>query len=70
MPNEQPTSRWTAAGYAKPTAAEVSLRWEKSVVAAIIGWLSSAILCFTLAQQVYKQWKTKHSEGVSPWLPS
>lgn len=38
------------------------------MLAAIIGWVSSAILCFTLAQQVYKQWKTKHSEGVSPWL--
>lgn len=33
-----------------------------------IGWMSSAILVFTLAHQVRKQWKEGTSEGVSPWL--
>lgn len=33
-----------------------------------LGWLSSAILVTTLAQQVRKQWKEGRSEGVSIWL--
>ncbi|WP_437754303.1 hypothetical protein [Sorangium sp. So ce1389] len=33
-----------------------------------IGWISSGILVLTVAKQVYKQWKTKTSEGVSKWL--
>jgi MtN3 and saliva related transmembrane protein len=33
-----------------------------------LGWTSSLILVFTIARQVYKQWKTGTSEGVSIWL--
>lgn len=34
----------------------------------IIGFLASSILLATLAQQVWKQWSSGKSEGVSPWL--
>ncbi len=34
----------------------------------VLGWLSSFILVLTISQQVYKQWKSGHSEGVSIWL--
>lgn len=34
----------------------------------IIGWASSAILFFTVARQIYKQWREGTSEGVSVWL--
>ena len=33
-----------------------------------IGWASSAILVFTIARQVLKQWREGTSEGVSTWL--
>ena len=33
-----------------------------------IGWFSSFILVLTIGQQVYKQWKSGSSEGVSKWL--
>lgn len=34
----------------------------------IIGWVSSLILIATIAKQVYKQWKSGKSEGVSKFL--
>jgi uncharacterized protein with PQ loop repeat len=34
----------------------------------IIGWASSVVLVITIAQQVWKQWKTDTSAGVSRWL--
>ena len=34
----------------------------------LIGWASSVVLVLTIAQQVYKQWKTDTSAGVSRWL--
>jgi uncharacterized protein with PQ loop repeat len=34
----------------------------------VIGWLSSAILLATIMRQVYTQWKTRSSVGVSKWL--
>jgi MtN3 and saliva related transmembrane protein len=34
----------------------------------IIGWASSAILLTTIMRQVYTQWKTKSTAGVSHWL--
>jgi len=34
----------------------------------IIGWGSSIILVLTLSKQVFKQWKSGSSEGVSLWL--
>lgn len=33
-----------------------------------LGWLSSAILLFTLIAQVHKQWRHSESRGVSVWL--
>jgi MtN3 and saliva related transmembrane protein len=33
-----------------------------------VGWASSVVLVLTIAKQVYKQWKTGTSEGVSIWL--
>lgn len=33
-----------------------------------IGWVSSGILVLTIGNQVYKQWKSKTSQGVSRWL--
>ena len=34
----------------------------------LIGWISTLILCATISRQVYTQWKTKSTEGVSHWL--
>jgi MtN3 and saliva related transmembrane protein len=34
----------------------------------IIGWASTAILLATICRQVYSQWKSKATAGVSRWL--
>lgn len=34
----------------------------------VIGWFSSIVLVLTIAKQVYKQWQSGSSEGVSKWL--
>jgi MtN3 and saliva related transmembrane protein len=39
-----------------------------SSLADVIGWLSAAILLATVCRQVYSQWKSKASAGVSRWL--
>jgi len=36
--------------------------------AEFIGWTSSAILLATIVRQVYTQWKTRSTAGVSHWL--
>lgn len=33
-----------------------------------IGWFSSFVLVLTIGNQVYRQWKTGTSQGVSKWL--
>ena len=33
-----------------------------------IGWASSIILLLTLIRQVYSQWKSTETKGVSQWL--
>jgi MtN3 and saliva related transmembrane protein len=33
-----------------------------------IGWLASAILLTTVGRQVYTEWKTRSTAGVSRWL--
>lgn len=33
-----------------------------------IGWISTVILCATISRQVYTEWKTKSTAGVSKWL--
>ena len=34
----------------------------------LIGWISSAILLLTLVRQVYTQWRSRATSGVSRWL--
>jgi MtN3 and saliva related transmembrane protein len=34
----------------------------------VIGWLSMVILLATICRQVYSQWKSKATSGVSRWL--
>ena len=34
----------------------------------LIGWASSIVLLATIGRQVYTQWKTQATEGVSKWL--
>jgi MtN3 and saliva related transmembrane protein len=34
----------------------------------LIGWASSIILLLTIGKQLYKQWTTRTSVGVSKWL--
>jgi uncharacterized protein with PQ loop repeat len=38
------------------------------MVTAIIGWLSSAVLLATIARQVFTQWKSGQTAGISRWL--
>jgi MtN3 and saliva related transmembrane protein len=33
-----------------------------------IGWVSSAVLLLTIGRQVYTQWRTHATAGVSRWL--
>jgi MtN3 and saliva related transmembrane protein len=33
-----------------------------------IGWTSTAVLLATISRQVYSQWKSKATAGVSRWL--
>ncbi|HEY2782232.1 MAG TPA: hypothetical protein VGI90_15735 [Steroidobacteraceae bacterium] len=33
-----------------------------------IGWMSTALLLATLMRQVYTQWKSRATSGVSKWL--
>ena len=33
-----------------------------------IGWFSSLVLLATISKQIYKQWASGSSEGVSKWL--
>jgi MtN3 and saliva related transmembrane protein len=33
-----------------------------------IGWFSSVVLLLTISKQIYKQWESGSSEGVSKWL--
>jgi len=34
----------------------------------LIGWTSSLVLLVTLGRQVYTQWRTRSTHGVSRWL--
>src|ERR1700733_6687127 len=34
----------------------------------LIGWTSSVVLLGTIGRQVYTQWKTRSTAGVSKWL--
>jgi MtN3 and saliva related transmembrane protein len=41
---------------------------RKTVSIELLGWVSSAVLLLTLIRQVYTQWKTRSTAGVSKWL--
>lgn len=34
----------------------------------IVGWTASAVLLLTLARQVYSQWRSGQTQGISSWL--
>ena len=34
----------------------------------LIGWASSIVLLLTIGSQVYTQWRSRRTEGVSHWL--
>ena len=34
----------------------------------IIGWAAATVLLLTIASQVWQQWRTRSTQGVSPWL--
>lgn len=34
----------------------------------LVGWASALILLMTVSSQVWKQWRSRSSAGVSPWL--
>lgn len=34
----------------------------------IIGWGAAIVLLLTIGTQVYQQWRTRSTKGVSPWL--
>jgi MtN3 and saliva related transmembrane protein len=34
----------------------------------MVGWISAVILILTISRQVYTQWRTKSTVGVSHWL--
>ena len=38
------------------------------IVADITGWTSALILIITIGRQVYKQWRSRSTAGVSSWL--
>lgn len=38
------------------------------MTADLVGWASAALLLATIVQQVYTQWKSGSTEGVSKWL--
>lgn len=34
----------------------------------LIGWFSAAVLLLTIGRQVYAQWKSRSTQGLSRWL--
>ncbi len=38
------------------------------MVAESIGWISSVVLLLTIGRQVYTQWRTRSTSGLSRWL--
>ena len=34
----------------------------------MVGWAAALILLLTIGSQVYQQWKSRSTKGVSPWL--
>jgi MtN3 and saliva related transmembrane protein len=38
------------------------------MLAESIGWISSVVLLLTIGRQVYTQWRTRSTSGLSRWL--
>ena len=38
------------------------------MLADLTGWISALILILTISRQVYKQWRSRSTAGVSSWL--
>jgi MtN3 and saliva related transmembrane protein len=38
------------------------------MLATLIGWVSSGVLLLTISRQVYTQWRSQQTAGVSKWL--
>jgi MtN3 and saliva related transmembrane protein len=41
---------------------------DASMLTEMVGWISALILILTISRQVYTQWRTKSTVGVSHWL--
>ncbi len=41
---------------------------KPDILTDIIGWASTVVLLATIGRQVYSQWKSKATAGVSRWL--
>ena len=41
---------------------------ETALWVQLLGWISSAVLLLTLSRQVYSEWRSHSSKGVSRWL--
>lgn len=75
MPARPPSQQGERAGHARPAArweggsrAREGMRIVERMGSEAIGWFSSFVLVLTIGNQVYKQWKTGTSKGVSKWL--
>lgn len=38
------------------------------MVTELIGWFSAAVLLLTIGRQVYAQWRSRSTQGLSRWL--
>ena len=41
---------------------------DKEMMTDLIGWFSTAVLVYTIGRQVWAQWRTRSTAGVSRWL--
>lgn len=41
---------------------------DKELMTDLIGWFSTAVLVYTIGRQVWAQWRTRSTAGVSRWL--
>ncbi|MFE8605608.1 hypothetical protein [Archangium violaceum] len=63
-----PVRDWTPAHRAEGPHGASGVRIVEHMGSEVIGWFSSFVLVLTIANQVYRQWRSGTSEGVSRWL--
>ena len=63
-----PVRDWTPAPRAEGPHGASGVRIVVHMGSEVIGWFSSFVLVLTIANQVYRQWRSGTSEGVSRWL--